>query len=164
MKPPTTGGEADASPILCPSARCQDGAYLVGVVGVDGTIGYVSPLLQVDAQFVQRAERGRDPERRFRFAQPCAEGGCRNWDGARCQVIDRAMAAKAELPPLDETSLPACGIRRSCRWFRQSGAEACRTCPLVITDLPSAAMRAEITSRAALSTEAEDALGTLSRL
>lgn len=133
------GGES--SPILCPSARCEEDAYLIGIVGADGAVGYVSPLLQIDASFVREAHAGRGPERRFRFAQACAEGGCSNWDGARCQVIDRAMSTKLTLNLTEDAGLPACGIRRSCRWFRQSGAEACRTCPLIVTDLPSQEMR-----------------------
>lgn len=131
----------EKAPILCPSARCEDGAYLVGIVGADGVVGYVTPLLQVDMNFVRRARNGREPEGRFRFAQPCVEGACANWDGTRCGVIDRALAAKAEadidLPP----GLPRCSIRRWCRWFEQAGAAACSACPLVITDLPTDGMR-----------------------
>jgi hypothetical protein len=130
---------AKPSQVLCPSARCQEGAYVVGIVGANGTVGYVSPLLQVDGDFVAAAQLGRTPEGRFRFAQPCVESGCANWDGARCEVIDRAMVAKARAEgELDELSsgLPRCSIRRWCRWFEQVGAAACQTCPLVITDLP----------------------------
>lgn len=125
-----------ASPVLCPSARCEDGAYLIGVVGADGVVGYVSPLLQVDAKFVAASRSKRGPEHRFRFAQPCVEAGCSNWDGSRCEVIDRALGAvrEAELDLGDR--LPRCHIRRWCRWFDQVGPDACRTCPLVITDSP----------------------------
>lgn len=130
---------AKPSQVLCPSARCQEGAYVVGIVGPNGTVGYVSPLLQVGRDFVAAANLGRPPEGRFRFAQPCVEGGCANWDGARCQVIDRAMLAKSQAEAdLGEFRgrLPRCSIRRWCRWFEQAGAAACETCPLVVTDLP----------------------------
>jgi hypothetical protein len=30
--------------------------------------------------------------------------------------------------------LPACGIRRTCRWFAQRGAAACGVCPLIVAD------------------------------
>jgi hypothetical protein len=33
--------------------------------------------------------------------------------------------------------LPRCSIRANCRWFDQQGADACRVCPFVITDLTS---------------------------
>jgi hypothetical protein len=41
-----------------------------------------------------------------------------------------------------EDDLPACGIRPSCRWWRQSGPAACKACTIVITrttetDLPT---------------------------
>lgn len=149
------GRGTEAAPALCPSARCDEGAYLIGIVGADGVVGYVSPLLRVDAAFMSGTREGRDPERRFRFAQACVEGGCANWDGARCQVIDRAVAARASLAAGEIAGLPRCGIRPSCRWFRQSGPEACATCPLVITDLPSAAMRAVEESASAPSPDAD---------
>jgi hypothetical protein len=34
----------------------------------------------------------------------------------------------------DDAALPACNVRKSCRWFRQEGVAACRVCPEVITD------------------------------
>jgi hypothetical protein len=130
------------APILCPSARCEEGAYLVGIVGGDGVVGYVTPLLQVDTNFVRSARQGRGPERRFRFAQPCIEGGCANWDGTRCGVIDHALAAKAKADVDVQRGLPRCSIRRWCRWFEQSGPAACSACPLVVTDLPTDRMSA----------------------
>jgi hypothetical protein len=36
--------------------------------------------------------------------------------------------------PLPNTS-PNCSVRANCRWFGQSGYEACRACSLVITEL-----------------------------
>ncbi len=119
---------------LCPSARCEDGAVLVGVVGREGTIGYLSPRVLIDPEFVRTAKEGRSPERRFRFAQPCVEAGCVQWTGSQCGVIDRVMdevggGATRDFP------LPKCSIRPDCRWFSQSGSAACRVCPLVITDL-----------------------------
>jgi hypothetical protein len=139
MDSSNTGLHRKPSQVLCPSARCQEGAYVVGIVGPDGTVGYLSPLLQVDGNFAAAAHVGRAPEGRFRFAQPCVESGCVNWEGARCGVIDRAMVAKsqaeANLGELN-SGLPRCSIRRWCRWFGQAGADACVTCPLVITDTP----------------------------
>jgi hypothetical protein len=29
--------------------------------------------------------------------------------------------------------LPACTIRRECRWFRQEGRAACQRCPQIVT-------------------------------
>jgi hypothetical protein len=134
-------GPDDAPERSCPSARCEPGATLLGIVNGDGTVGYITPPLQIDDQFVQRVKQGRDPEKRFRFAGTCVEGGCKQWTGSRCGVIDRVLAAGvAPAAPAGEdagarASLPQCAIRSTCRWFAQSGADACRVCPLIATDL-----------------------------
>jgi len=132
-------GAGEVAQRSCPSARCEPGATLLGIVNADGTIGYITPPLQIDDEFVQRARLGRDPETRFRFAGSCVEGGCRQWTGSRCGVIDRVLDAAAALPPASvdvgmRTSLPRCAIRSTCRWFAQSGADACRVCPPIATD------------------------------
>jgi hypothetical protein len=67
---------ADRPPRTCPSARCQAGAVLLGIVSPDGTVAYITPQVRVDQPFVDRARQGRTPEARFRFAQPCIESGC----------------------------------------------------------------------------------------
>jgi hypothetical protein len=130
---------SDAHRILCPSARCEEGAILIGLVGGDGQISYLFPSMEIDDEFVKRAHAGRSPERRFRFAQPCVRERCCEWTGERCGVIDRLVDEVAALEPTQWTepgrSLPHCSIRPNCRWWIQTGPEACRTCPLVITDL-----------------------------
>jgi hypothetical protein len=32
--------------------------------------------------------------------------------------------------------LPACQVRRSCRWYAEQGGAACRRCPQVVTMIP----------------------------
>ena len=129
---------ADAAPaareLACPSSRCEPGATLLGVIEADGTVGYITPQLTIDDDFVERARRGREPERRFRFSNPCVEAGCRQWTGSRCGLIDRVLDADLEPAQPERAGLPHCSIRSSCRWFEQSGADACRVCPLVITE------------------------------
>jgi len=80
------------------------------------------------------------PEKRFRFSQPCVTSGCGNWTGNRCGVIDGVVdeVSERQLPRPGEASLPKCSFRPKCRWFAQSGKEACAVCPLVITDLRTA--------------------------
>ena len=122
---------------LCPSSNCEEGAILLGIVAPSGVVGYVSPQTRVGPTFVRAAEafEGARPEQRFRFAGRCIEGGCAQWTGSRCGVVDRVTTAREEAEvELPEGSLPRCTIRPSCRWFAQSGAEACRVCPYVITD------------------------------
>ena len=119
-------------PRLCPSARCEDGSILLGVIQPDGRVGYFGGKMVVEDDFCTQAKEGRAPERRFRFANRCVEAGCKQWSGTRCGVIDRVtdLAGKEELP----SDLPECGVRDRCRWFYQSGSGACRVCQLVVTD------------------------------
>ena len=124
----------------CPSARAQEGAILLGVVGPDGRVGYISPAVRIDDRFVETARRQGSPEQRFRFAGTCVECRCKQWDNGRCGVIDTVLEAKAAaVDPPEPESLPRCGIRPSCRWFHQTGPAACAVCPFVITDSDAAA-------------------------
>jgi hypothetical protein len=121
---------------LCPSGRCEEGAMLLGIVGADGTVGYVRPPAVIDEAFVTEVKRRGDPERRFRFAQPCVEADCSQWTGSRCGVIERVLEAAVDAAAIPQScALPACGIRPVCRWFAQEGTHACAVCPLVVTDL-----------------------------
>jgi len=102
------------------------------VVLSDGQVALAAEEARVDEEFVQLARAGRAPEKRFRFASRCMQGGCRQWTGSRCGVIDRVLD---DVPTHDAVAaLPACAIRDRCRWFDQAGADACAVCTLVITD------------------------------
>jgi hypothetical protein len=122
---------------LCPSARCGEGAILLGIVGKDGVVGYVSPQMTVDEDFIRQARKGRKPEQRFRFCQACVESSCKHWTGSRCGFIDRALQAaeQAESADMPGEALPRCTIRPRCRWFAQLGRRACTVCPLIVTDV-----------------------------
>ena len=128
---------------LCPSSRCKEGAILLGIVLADGKIAFAKDRLAVDGSFVQNAniEGSHPPESRFRFGSPCAQGACRQWTGSRCGVIDAVLEESRQRnyarPP--ETPLPECSIRSQCRWFDQSGADACAVCDLVVTDTRASA-------------------------
>jgi hypothetical protein len=114
----------------CPSAPGVPGSTVLGVVTGNGRIAYVSPPVPVDDVFLD-AVGTIDLEKRFRFAHACVEGGCPQWTGSRCSVIDSAIE---EIATAGDASLPACTIRKTCRWFAQQGRNACAICPLVITD------------------------------
>ncbi|HEU4706448.1 MAG TPA: hypothetical protein VFS64_04610 [Solirubrobacterales bacterium] len=118
---------------LCPSAPCEPGAILLGVVRRDRRVGYVSSPVRIDEDFVARVEAEGDVAKRFRFASPCFESHCVHWHDGRCEVSD-AVAAHPEPDRGADEVLPHCSIRPHCRWHRQSGSAACRSCPLVITD------------------------------
>lgn len=142
---------ADGDTKLCPSAPATEGAILLGVVGADGAIGYLQPPLTVDADFLERAAHGRPAEERFRFSSPCVEASCGYWTGTSCGVIEQVLARQGahELP--QAAALPHCSIRRSCRWFAQSGPRACSACPYVVTRQSPAGAQVKL---AAISAEA----------
>lgn len=125
---------AVASPVdddrLCPSARAEPGAALLGIVGADGRVGILGRPIPIDDDFLATARQGRAPEKRFRFADRCVRSECRQWTNGRCGVIDRVLAMTGEV----DRPLQPCGIRARCRWFAQAGAAACHACPEVVTD------------------------------
>jgi hypothetical protein len=123
--------------LLCPSAPAAVDALVIGVVGPDGTVDYVRDALPVTRRFLRVVEAGGPAERRFRFASACQQCACLQWADGACSLPGRL----AEVVPTPDPSarLPRCAIRARCRWFHQSGAAACRTCPVVTTrdDVPA---------------------------
>ncbi|KMW59240.1 hypothetical protein AIOL_004221 [Candidatus Rhodobacter oscarellae] len=129
--------------LTCPSARAAPGAKLIGTLGADGRVKPLRTPLEVDADFIARAKRQGEPEARMRFAAPCAQGGCGHWTGQACGLIDRVLDHIATLPQdVRAKTLPPCTIRGDCRWYHQTGAEACRSCDLVVR-LPAEPVAAE---------------------
>jgi hypothetical protein len=126
----------DPAPRSCPSALCEEDALLLGVVVPDGTVAYVQPPTRISADFVARARARGHPERWFRFSTACREAACHQWTGTGCGVIDVVIGDRPEDAPAEQpgAGLPACGIRRTCRWFVQHGAAACAVCPQIIAD------------------------------
>jgi hypothetical protein len=118
----------------CPSGRCREGAVLLGIVGANGVLGYVAPAMPIDAEFVERARQGLNPEARFRFAEACVEQECAQWTDCRCGVIEQVLHSREGERIVREASglLPSCVIRSSCRWFAQTGPLACAVCPHVV--------------------------------
>ncbi len=118
---------------LCPSSTCQEDAILIGIVTRDGRVAFSSNQIVINKEFVKIAHEGRSPEKRFRFGGLCMKSGCNQWTGSRCGVIDTIIESTSENN--ETAALPNCSIRSQCRWFYQSGADACAVCPDVITDL-----------------------------
>lgn len=124
----------------CPSSSLDHATHLLGVVGPDGRVHYVSPALPLNDEFKATARETGSPETRFRLTGPCVESGCRQWTGSRCGVIDSLLDQVLQVTEPLDTELRPCTIRRACRWFDQSGAAACKVCPLVVTDSRPAAV------------------------
>jgi hypothetical protein len=118
---------------LCPSARCEKGAVLLGIVQRNGRISFISKKLLVNDEFVSIAQSGRSPEKRFRFSSKCISTGCKQWTDGRCGVIDKVIDIIQ--PDREITELPDCSIRSECRWHKQRDNRACTVCPEIITDL-----------------------------
>jgi hypothetical protein len=125
----------DSKRLLCPSSRCVDGARLIGIVQRNGQVAFTPDDLRIDADFVRIAQQGRKPEARFRFAGPCQRAHCAQWTGERCGVIDAVLREVADAAIQLDPMVPQCSIRSECRWFDQSGIDACHACPLVITEV-----------------------------
>lgn len=118
----------------CPSATCQEGALLLGVMTGSGRLAYVQPPTRVDAEFVARAKARGHPERTFRFSSPCIEGACPQWTGDHCGLGEVLAKQVDVIPPPTSAGLPTCAIRSSCRWYSEQGRDACAVCPLVVAD------------------------------
>ncbi|MBI3218422.1 MAG: hypothetical protein HYZ44_02825 [Bacteroidetes bacterium] len=118
----------------CPSSVAAPGAQLIGVVNSGGIVDILKKPLTLDAAFVEEVQKGRSPEQRFRFAGRCVQSGCNQWKSGGCSVIQRVTDAMKHDINDSEINLPACGIRKTCRWYFQKGKLACAICPLITTD------------------------------
>jgi hypothetical protein len=115
---------------LCPSAPAAPGALLIGRVVSPTKVAMTPFPIKVTQVFMEEVSGHGAPEKHFRFASPCHGKGCQNWKGGQCQVPNDVT------PLLDREAPPviACGIRDDCRWFHQSGYDACAICTQVTTD------------------------------
>ena len=119
----------------CPSAPPEPGSVLLGVVAGRGQVAYLNPSPPVTPELlVILGQHGVPVENRVRFAGPCMEHRCVQWEGAagagRCGLIDHAIDTLSITSGAE--TLPHCGIRQSCRWFAQHNRAACAACPEVI--------------------------------
>lgn len=111
----------------------KEGAILLGIVNEKNEIDFIANSIKITEAFVQSSkEVDKAPEKRFRFSNICIQSGCKQWTGNRCGVIDEVLNMVEE--KYWKNNLPRCSIRQTCRWFAQSGANACKVCPLIITD------------------------------
>jgi hypothetical protein len=117
----------------CPSSIGKEGAMLLGVINESGKAEILEHPLTVTKSFLELANAGRSPEKRFRFANRCVESGCTQWTGSRCGVIDNII----QQINADVDKIPNCSIRSTCRWFDQAGYKACKSCTYVVTDCSS---------------------------
>ncbi|GAB2560944.1 hypothetical protein [Spirosoma aerophilum] len=117
---------------LCPSARSEEGALLLGAVGPDQAVRFLAEPEPMTAELTKAISAVDQPEQHFRFANRCVKSGCSQWQSGRCGVIDLVMSVNQHLT--EPAALPRCAIRPQCRWYKQTGASACTVCPFIITD------------------------------
>ncbi|GAB2595434.1 hypothetical protein [Spirosoma areae] len=120
------------STTLCPSARAEEGALLLGVVGPDQSVRMLSEPEVLTPELAEAVAAIDAPEQQFRFANRCVKAGCNQWHEGRCGVIDLVMSFNRHLA--EPIALPACAIRSQCRWHKQNGPVACTVCPFIVTD------------------------------
>jgi len=127
---------------LCPSYYAKPGAQLYGIVNGGGFIDYLQSTIEIDETFVEEAYKGRDPEKRFRFAGKCAKNGCKQWagKGKECGLIEKVIDIVGNA---ENEELQHCPIREKCRWYAQKRGLACAQCNEMIRNLETKALEIE---------------------
>lgn len=124
-------------PLKCPSA--QPGMADVQILGVisreagQTQLAYLDQPLSAAPETLELAAP-LDVSEVFRLSARCEERKCSHFDGTDCQLAVRI----ARMLPEVVDNLPACNIRRDCRWFRQEGGSACKRCPQIVTGVNDA--------------------------
>ena len=119
-------------PLKCPSAQPGMGdVQILGVISRDADeprLAYLDEVLPAPPPVLELAAP-LDVSQVFRLSARCEERKCTHFDGVDCQLAVRI----AKMLPEVVDQLPACNIRRDCRWFRQEGRAACLRCPQILT-------------------------------
>src|SRR5262249_62382844 len=117
---------------LCPSAQPgMDQCSVLGVVRHDAPrplVVYLNTPLPATAEILAMTAPLK-PTEVFRLSATCAEHKCPHFDGVDCRLATRIV----DMLPAAVDSLPACLIRKDCRWYSQEGEAACRRCPEITT-------------------------------
>ncbi len=118
--------------LLCPSAHPEMArSRIFGVVGgtvQEPRVAYLEQTIP-SSEGTQALPQGVKPIEVFRIAATCVESSCRHFDGKDCQLVARIV----QILPAAADGLPACRVRRDCRWYAQEGKPACLRCPQVVT-------------------------------
>ena len=114
----------------CPSGLSdRPESIVLGVrSGDDGGIAYLADPVPA-TEVLGMIPEGVEPRRILRFASHC-ESSCANRLGSRCGLVDRIVAVPG---PPQAASVPRCHLRAHCKWWEQTGVDACHRCPAVTT-------------------------------
>ncbi|GAB2958449.1 hypothetical protein GCM10027280_54000 [Micromonospora polyrhachis] len=131
---------ADPPERMCPSTPRENATVFLGMITPAGRVAYVTPAVPAQVVLDDQADAADQDkpagpvEARYRLAGPCVTTSCGFWTGDHCGLGARLSASYQETVTQQETGLPRCAIRRSCRWFAEQGPAACGPCSHVITD------------------------------
>lgn len=124
----------DRAQAWCPSgvATAPESVVLGVRSGESGTVRYLAAPVPA-ADVLGAVPEGIEPSRVLRFASHCVSA-CLHRSGNDCSLVSKVLA----LPP-DSTdgAVPRCHLRAHCKWWTQSGVDACRRCPAVVTATPA---------------------------
>jgi hypothetical protein len=119
--------------LKCPSAPAEtEDSVIFGIVLGTPEAPHVLHLDQVKPIPAELLELDAPvkPAEIFRIAGTCSENDCKHYDGSKCRLVERIVDS---LPTVTE-QIPACAIRSTCRWWYQSGKEACLRCQQIVRD------------------------------
>ncbi len=106
------------------------GAVVHGVVdAASGRVAYLATPQPVTPELLAMTAP-LQPTEVLRFSAACAEDSCRHFTGSACSLVQRLV----QIVPAPTAPLPACAVRRTCRWFVEQGRSACVRCSEIVTD------------------------------
>lgn len=114
----------------CPSGDAsRPESVVLGVrSGDDGQVVYLAEPVPA-ADVLGAVPEGIAPNRVLRFASHCVSD-CANRVGEACGLIERITTVPAGTVP---AAVPRCHLRPHCKWWDQTGVEACHRCPALTT-------------------------------
>ena len=121
-----------ARSLCCPSAQPgMPGAVVHGVVdAASGRVAYLQTPQPVTPELLAMTAP-LQPTEVLRFSAACAGDSCRHYTGSCCSLVQRLVQI---VPAPEAFTLPACSVRRTCRWFVEQGKAACLRCSEIVTD------------------------------
>ncbi|MFJ1596439.1 hypothetical protein [Streptomyces sp. NPDC088261] len=114
----------------CPSGDAsRPESVVLGVRSGDGdqVVYLAEPVPAADV--LGSIPEGIAPSRVLRFASHCVSD-CANRVGEACGLIERIKTVPAGT---DASAVPRCHLRPHCKWWNQTGVEACHRCPAIST-------------------------------
>lgn len=123
-------GTDETAAAWCPSgeAHAPESVVLGVRSGEGGQVAYLADPVPA-AEVLGSIPAGIEPTRVLRFASHCVSA-CAHRRGNDCSLVERVIAA---VPRDEARTVPRCHLRAQCKWWQQSGVDACHRCPAVAT-------------------------------